>query len=78
MNKIAHFVVDMLRYRNTIWSHIIFEHASTFDTLAMDPKKKKDILDDLITFSKSKDYYKEGHGWFVSWPEPRNFLGRVE
>ncbi|KAF5800438.1 hypothetical protein HanXRQr2_Chr07g0316001 [Helianthus annuus] len=44
---------------NTIWSHIIFEHTSTFDMLAMDPKKKKDILDDLITFSKSKDYYKE-------------------
>ncbi|KAM0039778.1 putative pre-mRNA-processing-splicing factor 8, U5-snRNA-binding protein [Helianthus debilis subsp. tardiflorus] len=46
---------------NTIWSHIIFEHASTFDTLAMDPKQKKDIFDDLITFSKSKDYYKERH-----------------
>ncbi|KAJ0906418.1 hypothetical protein HanPSC8_Chr07g0305201 [Helianthus annuus] len=39
---------------NTIWSHIIFEHTSTLDTLAMDPRKKKDILDDLITFSKSK------------------------
>ncbi|KAF5820782.1 hypothetical protein HanXRQr2_Chr01g0006071 [Helianthus annuus] len=44
-----------------ICSHITFEYASMFDTLAMDPKKKKDILDDLITFSKSKDYYKERH-----------------
>nr|XP_043629388.1 AAA-ATPase At3g28580-like [Erigeron canadensis] len=46
------------------WSHIIFEHPSTFDTLAMDPKKKKDILDDIMTFSKSKDYYKKvGKSW---------------
>ncbi|KAK9077842.1 hypothetical protein SSX86_006180 [Deinandra increscens subsp. villosa] len=46
------------------WSHIVFEHPSTFDTLAMDPKKKKDILNDLMTFSKSKDYYKKvGKSW---------------
>ncbi|PWA67987.1 ATPase, AAA-type, core [Artemisia annua] len=48
----------------TMWSHIMFEHPSTFDTLAMDPKKKKDILNDLMTFSKSKDYYKKvGKSW---------------
>ncbi|KAI3707086.1 hypothetical protein L6452_25295 [Arctium lappa] len=46
-------------YKRTTWSHIVFEHPSTFDTLAMDPKKKKDILNDLTTFSKSKDYYKK-------------------
>ncbi|CAI9290783.1 unnamed protein product [Lactuca saligna] len=51
-------------YRRTMWSHIIFEHPSTFDTLAMDPKKKKEILDDLMMFSKSKDYYKKvGKSW---------------
>lgn len=51
-------------YKKTMWSHIVFEHPSTFDTLAMDPKKKKDILDDLIMFSKSKDYYKKvGKSW---------------
>ncbi|KAJ0602165.1 putative ATPase, AAA-type, core, AAA-type ATPase domain-containing protein [Helianthus annuus] len=51
-------------YKKTVWSHIIFEHPSTFDTLAMDPKKKKEILNDLITFSKSKDYYKKvGKSW---------------
>ncbi|CAH1453295.1 unnamed protein product [Lactuca virosa] len=48
----------------TSWSHIIFEHPSTFDTLAMNPEKKKDILDDLMTFIKSKDYYKKvGRSW---------------
>ncbi|KAK9077839.1 hypothetical protein SSX86_006177 [Deinandra increscens subsp. villosa] len=46
------------------WSHVVFEHPSTFDTLAMDPKKKKDILNDLMTFRKSKDYYKKvGKSW---------------
>ncbi|KAL4591320.1 hypothetical protein LXL04_004278 [Taraxacum kok-saghyz] len=48
----------------TSWSHIVFEHPSTFDTLAMDPEKKKDILNDLMTFVKSKDYYKKiGKSW---------------
>nr|XP_043628871.1 AAA-ATPase ASD, mitochondrial-like [Erigeron canadensis] len=51
-------------YKRTMWSHIVFEHPSTFDTLAMDPKKKKDILNDLTKFSKSKDYYKKvGKSW---------------
>ncbi|KAJ9537721.1 hypothetical protein OSB04_030454 [Centaurea solstitialis] len=48
----------------TMWSHIVFQHPSTFDTLAMDPKKKKKILNDLIMFSKSKDFYKKvGKSW---------------
>ncbi|KAL7595492.1 hypothetical protein Lser_V15G29975 [Lactuca serriola] len=51
-------------YKRNMWSHIIFKHPSTFDTLAMDPKKKKEILDDLMMFSKSKDYYKKvGKSW---------------
>ncbi|XP_071727440.1 AAA-ATPase At3g28580-like [Rutidosis leptorrhynchoides] len=46
------------------WTYIPFKHPSTFNTLAMDPKKKKDILDDLITFSKSEDYYENiGKCW---------------
>lgn len=39
------------------WSHVIFEHPSSFETIAMDGKKKKEIVDDLVTFSKGKDYY---------------------
>ncbi|KAK1430746.1 hypothetical protein QVD17_13712 [Tagetes erecta] len=51
-------------FRKNTWSHIVFEHPSTFDTIAMDPKKKKEILNDLMTFSKSKDYYKKvGKSW---------------
>ncbi|CAK9180565.1 unnamed protein product [Ilex paraguariensis] len=42
---------------NTMWSHIVFEHPATFETLAMEPKKKQDIINDLVTCSKAKDYY---------------------
>ncbi|KAL0332892.1 UNVERIFIED_CONTAM: AAA-ATPase ASD, mitochondrial [Sesamum calycinum] len=51
-------------YRRSMWSHVIFEHPASFDTLAMDPRKKQEIVDDLINFSKSKDYYaKIGKPW---------------
>ncbi|KAL3818773.1 hypothetical protein ACJIZ3_004678 [Penstemon smallii] len=51
-------------YKRRMWSHVVFEHPATFDTLAMDPVKKKDIIDDLTNFSKSKDYYaKVGKAW---------------
>ncbi|KAL0448287.1 UNVERIFIED_CONTAM: AAA-ATPase ASD, mitochondrial [Sesamum latifolium] len=51
-------------YRRSMWSHVIFEHPATFDTLAMDPHKKQEIVDDLINFTKSKDYYaKIGKAW---------------
>ncbi|KAG9156583.1 hypothetical protein Leryth_006564 [Lithospermum erythrorhizon] len=46
------------------WSHIVFEHPATFDTLAMEPWKKQEIIEDLQTFTKSKDYYsKIGKAW---------------
>ncbi|KAJ9537729.1 hypothetical protein OSB04_030462 [Centaurea solstitialis] len=51
-------------YQWKMWSHIVFEHPSTFDTFAMDPKKKEEILNDLRMFSRSKDYYKKvGKSW---------------
>lgn len=47
-----------------LWSHIVFEHPANFRTLAMDPKKKQEIIDDLIAFTKSKEYYaKVGKAW---------------
>ncbi|XP_049371374.1 AAA-ATPase ASD, mitochondrial-like isoform X2 [Solanum verrucosum] len=51
-------------YNRRMWSQVVFEHPSTFDTLAMEPNKKQEIKDDLETFSKSKDYYaKIGKAW---------------
>ncbi|KAI4387768.1 hypothetical protein MLD38_000173 [Melastoma candidum] len=46
------------------WSHVTFEHPATFDTLAMDPTKKKEIVDDLEKFTKGKEYYAQiGKAW---------------
>ncbi|URD98634.1 ATPase family associated with various cellular activities (AAA) [Musa troglodytarum] len=46
------------------WSGYKSTHPSTFDTLAMDPGKKRELKDDLIAFRSSKDYYaKIGKAW---------------
>nr|KAJ0215749.1 hypothetical protein LSAT_V11C300131020 [Lactuca sativa] len=40
------------------------DHPSTFDTLAMDPIMKKNIIDDLDLFLQRKDFYKKvGKAW---------------
>ena len=45
------------------WSHVIFEHPSSFETIALNPEKKE-IVGDLVTFSKAKEYYaKIGKPW---------------
>nr|CAD1840340.1 unnamed protein product [Ananas comosus var. bracteatus] len=49
---------------NLAWSHVPFEHPSTFDTLAMDPVKKQEIVDDLTHFRDGKEYYAQiGKAW---------------
>ncbi|XP_059443268.1 AAA-ATPase At3g28580-like [Corylus avellana] len=49
---------------SSMWSHMVFEHQATFETLAMEPEKKREIVEDLLTFSKSKDFYaKIGKAW---------------
>ena len=46
------------------WKHVPFEHPKTFATLAMDPAKKKEIVDDLEAFKNGKDYYARiGKAW---------------
>ncbi|XP_057738118.1 AAA-ATPase At3g28580-like [Arachis stenosperma] len=48
----------------TKWSHIVFEHPARFETLAMDPKKKEEMVKDLVKFKKGKEYYKKvGKAW---------------
>ncbi|KAJ7974471.1 AAA-ATPase [Quillaja saponaria] len=52
------------RYNSAKWSHVVFEHPATFETLAMEGKKKEEILNDLVKFSKGKEYYaKIGKAW---------------
>lgn len=49
---------------HSYWNHIVFDHPATFDTLAMEPKTKQGIMEDLLTFSTSKDYYARiGKAW---------------
>ncbi|XWS30294.1 hypothetical protein CRYUN_Cryun24cG0104600 [Craigia yunnanensis] len=51
-------------YKRSKWSNAVFEHPATFDTLAMDTKEKEEIKNDLIKFSKGKDYYcRIGKAW---------------
>ncbi|CAJ1946905.1 unnamed protein product [Sphenostylis stenocarpa] len=46
------------------WSHVVFEHPATFQTLAMNPEEKEMIIDDLITFSKAGEFYARiGRAW---------------
>ncbi|XP_028778678.1 AAA-ATPase ASD, mitochondrial [Neltuma alba] len=51
-------------YKSTKWSHVVFEHPATFETLALHPKKKDEILKDLVRFRNAKNYYaKIGKAW---------------
>ncbi|KAL1059974.1 hypothetical protein V6Z11_1Z137800 [Gossypium hirsutum] len=44
-------------YKKNLWSDIAFESPATFQTIAMDPSKKEEIINDLVSFSKGKEYY---------------------
>lgn len=46
------------------WSSVNLEHPSTFDTLAMDPKLKKELIEDLDRFVRRRKFYKRvGKAW---------------
>lgn len=46
------------------WSSVPFRHPSTFQTLALEPELKKQLVDDLKSFSEGKEFYKRiGHAW---------------
>lgn len=46
------------------WESVPFKHPSTFDTLAMDPNKKKEIMEDLQDFANGQGFYqKTGRAW---------------
>ncbi|CAN6203301.1 unnamed protein product [Urochloa humidicola] len=51
-------------YWRPAWRHVAFEHPSTFATLAMDPARKKEIMDDLDAFRNGEEYYaRVGKAW---------------
>ncbi|XP_030458806.1 AAA-ATPase At5g57480-like [Syzygium oleosum] len=46
------------------WVSVPFKHPSTFDTLAMDPERKRDIMEDLCDFAAGQDFYRRtGRAW---------------
>ncbi|OIV99797.1 hypothetical protein TanjilG_26135 [Lupinus angustifolius] len=46
------------------WESVPFKHPSTFDTLAMDPLKKNEIMEDLQDFANGQGFYqKTGRAW---------------
>ncbi|XP_062190078.1 AAA-ATPase At3g28610-like isoform X2 [Phragmites australis] len=51
-------------YDYKAWSYIDFDHPTTFETLAMDLAKKREIMEDLDTFRNNRDYYRRaGKPW---------------
>ncbi|KAG6635335.1 AAA-ATPase ASD, mitochondrial-like [Carya illinoinensis] len=51
-------------YKRSLWSSIVFEHPASFETMGMDPEKKQEIVEDLLTFSNGKNFYaKIGKPW---------------
>nr|CAD1825510.1 unnamed protein product [Ananas comosus var. bracteatus] len=46
------------------WEPVPFKHPSTFDTLALDPRRKAEIMADLRDFAEGRDFYsKTGRAW---------------
>ncbi|ONK69631.1 uncharacterized protein A4U43_C05F25060 [Asparagus officinalis] len=46
------------------WESVPFKHPSTFDTLAMDPLRKEEIMEDLRDFAEGKAFYERtGRAW---------------
>ncbi|XP_022853995.1 AAA-ATPase At5g57480-like [Olea europaea var. sylvestris] len=46
------------------WESVPFKHPSTFETLAMDPLKKAEIMTDLLDFANGGSFYQRtGRAW---------------
>ncbi|CAH8275347.1 unnamed protein product [Arabidopsis lyrata] len=73
-NEIRRMNQDRLLYTNSRggsldsrglpWESVPFKHPSTFDTLAMDPVKKQQIMEDLTDFAECQSFYERtGRAW---------------
>lgn len=46
------------------WESVPFKHPSTFDTLALDPAMKSEIMADLKDFADGESFYRRtGRAW---------------
>ena len=52
------------RMSNSMWSHVVFEHPARLENMALEPELKEDIFEDLVAFSKNKEFYERaGKAW---------------
>ncbi|CAK7337593.1 unnamed protein product [Dovyalis caffra] len=57
-------LLGSLDSRGHPWESVPFKHPSTFETLAMDPVKKSEIMEDLKDFANGQSFYlKTGRAW---------------
>ncbi|KAL3746049.1 hypothetical protein ACJRO7_015060 [Eucalyptus globulus] len=50
--------------RGQPWESVPFKHPSTFDTLSMDPDRKRNIMEDLRNFATGQAHYQQtGGAW---------------
>ncbi|CAA0357215.1 unnamed protein product [Arabidopsis thaliana] len=57
-------VIYTYNQKDSSWESAIFEHHTTFETLAIEPQLKTTMIDDLDAFSKGKDFFKSvGRAW---------------
>lgn len=46
------------------WTPVVFDHPATFQTLALEPQLKREIMEDLLRFSTGEKYYRQvGRAW---------------
>uniref|UniRef100_J3LTT7 AAA+ ATPase domain-containing protein n=1 Tax=Oryza brachyantha TaxID=4533 RepID=J3LTT7_ORYBR len=51
-------------YMCSLWTEVPFKHPKTFETLAMDPAKKEEIIEDLDMFRNGKEQHaRVGKAW---------------
>ncbi|KAJ6813771.1 AAA-ATPase ASD, mitochondrial-like [Iris pallida] len=51
-------------YRSKVRNHVLFVLPASFDTVVMEPGKRKENLDELDTFRRGKEYYANvGKAW---------------
>ncbi|KAM6594220.1 hypothetical protein CsatA_001923 [Cannabis sativa] len=55
---------NSIKMSSGMWSHIVFDHKASFETMALDYAKKKEIVEDLQAFSMNKEFYERaGKAW---------------
>ncbi|GLU12572.1 hypothetical protein SLE2022_292380 [Rubroshorea leprosula] len=64
MSKRENLYINTYDQEAGMWESTVFKHTATFDTLAMEPKLKQEIIKDLNAFVQQKDFFQGvGRAW---------------